>query len=489
MVGRKLLATVILAALPATNAANAQTVTPPQGEPAASSLLSSFVGNYEVAPDHVLGIDLYAEGGPVSLVYSDYRSGVIRRLAQSGDVFEAGTGFGFTEPPEFKIRFVRDDGGLPTSLVVEGTEKTPVTARRLAITSTDVTFTSGDATLAGTLLVPQNSKAPHPAIILLHGSAPLTRYSFGPYPHFFTSIGLAVLTFDKRGAGASTGRYFDYTTPYPNVFANDAIEAVRFLRTRSEIDSARIGLWGASEGGMLTTQVAARAKEVAFIINSSGFMVPLWQQVMFNIEALLKADGFSREDVAEAVAFEASAMRVMQTGDGWDAYSEAQTKAKETKWFKAYFGNSAGFSSLASLQRQWNFVYKFDPLPSLASVDCPVLAVFGALDTSTPARVSADNMRRILAASGNQNVTVKIFQNGNHPLMEAKTGGNAEKPKLGKMAPGVFDTLRTWLIKTARIERVTDGGHLRRGGRFWGPDPAGVRPGRAREYRPLSDTR
>jgi len=84
MVGRKLLATVILAALPATNAANAQTVTPPQGEPAASSLLSSFVGNYEVAPDHVLGIDLYAEGGPVSLVYSDYRSGVIRRLAQSG---------------------------------------------------------------------------------------------------------------------------------------------------------------------------------------------------------------------------------------------------------------------------------------------------------------------------------------------------------------------------------------------------------------------
>ena len=125
MVGRKLLAAVILAALLATNAANAQTVTPQQGEPAASSPLFSFVGNYQVAPDHLLGIDFYAEGGPGSLVYSDYRSGVIRRLAQSGDVFEAGTGFGFTEPAEFKVSFVRDDSGLPTSLVVEGIGKKP----------------------------------------------------------------------------------------------------------------------------------------------------------------------------------------------------------------------------------------------------------------------------------------------------------------------------------------------------------------------------
>jgi pimeloyl-ACP methyl ester carboxylesterase len=205
---------------------------------------------------------------------------------------------------------------------------------------------------------------------------------------------------------------------------------------------------------MLTTQVAARTNDVAFIINSSGFMVPLWQQVMFNIEASLKANGFSQQDVTEAIRFETFAMHVMQTGEGWDEYNEAQTKAKQTKWFTAYFGEGGGFSSLASLRRQWDYVYNFDPLPSLKSVHCPVLAVFGGLDTSTPAQISGDNMRRILAASGNPNVTVRIFKNANHPLMEAHTGGSAEMPKLGRMAPGVFDAIRSWLTQTARIDRA-----------------------------------
>jgi len=435
-------------------AASAQSSTTPQTESSAPPPLSMFAGNYEISPGHVVGIDLYAEGGPFSLVYSDYRSGAIRRLTQTGDVFEAGPGFATAKPTDFTVRFVRDGGGLPTALVVEAVRKRAITARRIGITSTEVTFQSGDATLAGTLVVPEGWKAPHPAIVLLHGSGRLTRYSFGPYPHFFTSIGLAVLIFDKRGTGASTGRFFDRTTPYPNVFADDAIEAVRFLRTRSEIDSGRIGLWGVSEGGMLTTQVAARTKDVAFIINSSGFMVPLSQQVMFNIEASLKADGFSQQDVTEAVTFETFAMRVMQTGEGWNEYNEAQTKARQTKWFTAYFGEGGGFSSLASLRRQWDYVYKFDPLPSLNAVGCPVLAVFGSLDTSTPAETSADNMRRILAMSGNKSVTVRIFKSANHPLMEARTGGSAEMPGLGRMAPGVFDTIRSWLTRTVKIERA-----------------------------------
>jgi pimeloyl-ACP methyl ester carboxylesterase len=316
------------------------------------------------------------------------------------------------------------------------------------VTATDVTFTSGDATLAGTLLVP-GSVTPRAAIVLLHGSARLTRHSFGPYPHFFTSLGLAVLVFDKRGTGASTGRFFDRTTHYPDVFTDDALAALRFLRERPEVDSRRVGLWGSSEGGMLTTQVAARSSDVAFIINSSGFMVPLWQQVMFNIEAQLKADGFSREDVAEAVRFESLAMRVMRTGYGWDEYSAAQTKALESKWFPAYFGaTSRGFASLESLRRQWDYVYSFDPLPALAAVRCPVLAVFGELDTSTPARLSADNMRRALGAAGNRRVTIKVFDDANHPLMEAVTGGNTEIPTLKRMAPGVFDTLRAWIGST-----------------------------------------
>jgi hypothetical protein len=48
--------------------------------------------------------------------------------------------------------------------------------------------------------------------MLLLGSGPLTRYSFGPCPHFFTSLGFAVLIYDKRGTGASTGVRLDAST-------------------------------------------------------------------------------------------------------------------------------------------------------------------------------------------------------------------------------------------------------------------------------------
>lgn len=428
-------------------------VTPVQSQPVPQAqaeqppALAKFAGNYQIAPDHIVGIDLYAEGGPFSLVYSDYRTGVIRRLSESGDTFEAGPGFAVATPVEFTIRFEQDRDGIPTALVIEQAGKAPIRANRMSISSLEVAFDSSDAKLAATLLLPQGSTARLPAIVLLHGSGRLTRYSFGPYPHFFTSLGLAVLVYDKRGTGASTGRFFDPATRYPDVFRDDAIEAVRLLRTRPEIDPARIGVWGVSEGGMLATQVAAGSPDVAFAINSSGFMVPLWQQVLFNIEAQLKADGFSRQDVADAVRFETLAIRVMRSGEGWETFRAAQDLAKQSKWFAAYFGGSNGFGTLESLRRQWDSVYVFDPVPALKSIRCPVLGVFGELDTSTPAARSAANLRREVSAGGNSNVTVKVFKRANHPLMAARTGGPAEMPSLGTMAPGVFDAIRDWITK------------------------------------------
>jgi dienelactone hydrolase len=97
-------------------------------------------------------------------------------------------------------------------------------------------------------------------------------------------------------------------------------------------------------------------------------------------------------------------------------------------------------------------VYRFDPLPTLARVKCPVLGLFGSLDTSTPAPRAARNMETTLRAAGNRDVTVRIFERANHPLMDARTGGNAEVPSLTQMTPELFGTLRTWL--SARLTRI-----------------------------------
>jgi pimeloyl-ACP methyl ester carboxylesterase len=409
-----------------------------------------FAGNYRLPNGALIGVDQFTgDDGKPSLLYSDYRSGVVRRLFSNDAGFAMGPGFAVSSPVELALRFIKDDHNQIISVGLQEPGAREVIATRVPLESHDMSFTSGDATLAGTLLVPPG-KGPHPAVVLLHGSGRLTRWSFGPYPHFFTSLGLAVLVFDKRSSGSSTGTYLPRDTYYPETFLRDAVAAVGVLQARGDIDPRRVGLWGTSEGGMLATQVAAQVKTVAWVINSSGFMMPLWQQVLYNIEAELRADGFSPADVADAVRFQHLALEVMKSGDGWDQFVEAQAAARLTKWWPAYFGSSTGYSSLESIRWQWDHVYSFDPLRALRSVACPVLGVFGGLDTSTPGRAAAANMRRVLADGGNKNVTIRLFERANHPLMDARTGGNAEIPNLKRTVPGLFDTLGSWVRMQVR---------------------------------------
>ena len=89
----------------------------------------------------------------------------------------------------------------------------------------------------------------------------------------------------------------------------------------------------------------------------------------------------------------------------------------------------------------WDHVLSFSPLPALRSVKVPVLGVFGEVDVSTQASVAAENLRRTLIEAGNDDVTVKIFPGADHSL-SVESGA--------RMAPGVFDTLRSWLL--ARVE-------------------------------------
>jgi hypothetical protein len=69
------------------------------------------------------------------------------------------------------------------------------------------------------------------------------------------------------------------------------------------------------------------------------------------------------------------------------------------------------------------------------------------MDALTDASETAGSMRSVLADSGNNDVTVKVFANANHSLGEMPTGN--------RMAPGVFETLRSWLLmRVQTAERV-----------------------------------
>ena len=84
-------------------------------------------------------------------------------------------------------------------------------------------------------------------------------------------------------------------------------------------------------------------------------------------------------------------------------------------------------------------ILTFDPLLALKKAHCPVLGVFGELDPLTPAQRTTENMRKTLTEAGHKDFMLKIFPQVGHSLSEL-----LEK---NRMAPGVFETLRTWLLE------------------------------------------
>jgi pimeloyl-ACP methyl ester carboxylesterase len=414
--------------------------------PPSLAALDAYVGVYRLPDGGQVGVDRFInDAGVAVLLFADYRTNVVRSLrAGSPGDFTMGPSFAEPSPVEMTLRFGEPAGSRAGSVTLLSPDGSRRVAVRAESKDEEVSFTQGDATLAGTLILP-DGPGPHPAIVLLHGSGPLTRHSFGPYPRFFNSLGFAVLRYDKRGTGASTGLRIDASTGapdtlwpnrYPDDLLADALAARRFLRERTDIDSGRIGFWGSSEGGMLATQIGARVKDVAFAINSSGFMGPLWRTILYQVGARLRAGGTPESDVTQATEFNRFWMDVARNGKGYDEYvrrRDALLRCGKGAWLEYYSGS---YSSLEQMRWSWDHILAFDSLTALADVDCPVLGVFGEHDVSTDSAEAARALRDALIAGGNRDVTTRIVPNASHSLMNASRTS---------MAIGVFETLAEWL--------------------------------------------
>jgi uncharacterized protein len=162
------------------------------------------------------------------------------------------------------------------------------------VTSQSVTFSNGDATLQGTLYIPR-SQHPVPAIVVFHGaSEPLA--STPLYLHLsegLPQMGIAVLLFDRRGAGASTGK--------PNVayqmLSDDGVAGANAIRKLPQIDPARVGYWGISQGGWLATLAASHDPRAAFAVAVSAPLVSPELQMEFAMSNRLHVLGYGQADI------------------------------------------------------------------------------------------------------------------------------------------------------------------------------------------------
>lgn len=324
--------------------------------------------------------------------------------------------------------------------------------------SEDVTFdsTAKDVTMAGTLTKPTGD-GPFPAVVLVSGSGPQDRDEtlLGHKPFLvladhLTRKGIAVLRYDDRGVGKSTGKFAEATS---KDFADDAAGAVAFLKGRKEI--GKIGLAGHSEGGLIAPMVAATNKDVGFIVLLAGPGLPGDEIILAQAELIGLAMGEKKENVARGLKLSRVLMDAAKKGAAEkelvDLIASAQTEMSDAE--KKEFDDQKDLivARTKELATPWfRYFLAFDPRPTLGKVKCPVLAINGELDLQVPCKANLEAIEKAVKAGGNTDVTVKELKGLNHLFQTTKKGLPSEYGVIEEtFSPAALDTISEWVLKKA----------------------------------------
>ena len=319
----------------------------------------------------------------------------------------------------------------------------------------NVSYPSGGVTIAGGLRIPFG-EGPFPAVIFVHGSGPGTRNQVSLLAHAFLHNGIAVLGFDKRGIGKSTGDW--RRVDFPEM-AQDVLAGVKFLRNHPKINPGQVGLYGVSQGGWIVSLAASLSQDVAFFISHSGPGVSPKKQEFTMITNMLKMSGISQEeidDVLEAMDLMYIFGRTGKGGDKLDAkVKELQANpklsevtpplSKDITWENLYekSGQTIGDPG-------WFFHLNVDynPIPAYKKVRCPALIIFGKHDFTVPVEESVERIEAAFKESGHSDYIIRVFENGAHGVLEVDAANPMQPASPGRFIPGYFEDLVEWVKKS-----------------------------------------
>lgn len=397
--------------------------------------LSRYTGNYQVAPGHFISVaPIYP---PVWLVAADLQSGqggVLLPRSEADFVCASGLKL---YPVQAAIHFTTNQLGQVTALEWKPKNTPALTGTRIkALEKENVSFTNGNVTLAGTLVLPP-TKGPHPAAVVVLGSSAWVRSEADGIAQFFALNGVAALIYDKRGCGSSTG---DQNNCSFDDFAGDALAGVELLKNRTDINPHQIGLSGVSQGGYVVPLAASRCADVAFIIGISGPGITPEAISAYQIEHWIKAQGYSKADVDEARSLFLLESRYERTGSNWSEVEVALKADQNKPWYKS--SHESLWTDVSGVDKQWQLIWNYDPVPTLRKVHCPVLAIFGESDPLVPARKSAEIWKTALREAGNHDVVIKIFPHADHGIAD---------PRTDAPVPGLITLERNWLLKHVTV--------------------------------------
>ncbi|MGZ3298413.1 MAG: alpha/beta hydrolase family protein, partial [Asticcacaulis sp.] len=325
----------------------------------------------------------------------------------------------------------------------------------LPYTAEDVVFTNDTArvTLKGTFSKP-DGKGLFPAVVLISGSGPNARDEdvfghkiFLVLADYLNRQGIAVLRYDKRGIGGSSGDYASATTAD---FTSDAEAAVAWLKTRADVDKRHTGVLGHSEGGLIAPAVAVADPSVGFVVLMAGPGLP-GDQILLKQQALIaRASGASETVIAE---FETWNKRVFDAVKATKTPAEAAAAAHailDPEVAAGRIPQAQADAGIKQVTSPWMLSFlKSDPVPVLQKVRVPALAVNGSLDLQVPPK---EDLAAIKAAlKDDKDVTVTELPGLNHLFQDAKTGSPAEYATIEEtLSPVALKTVGDWIVAHTR---------------------------------------
>ena len=318
------------------------------------------------------------------------------------------------------------------------------------VVSQSIVFANAGATLRGTLYRPKSSTR-LPAVVVLH-AAGVGNSDAALYRHLrqgLPALGIAVLVFDRRGAGSSTGSLNNVSY---ETLADDGIAGARAIAKLPWIDSSRIGYWGLSQGGWLAVFAAKRDPKAAFAVSVSAPLVTPERQMEFAMTNRLRIGGYTQDDVNAMIA----------ARKAWTGYLRGQlprasalaalSKIDHKPWFNLMYLPSAAElttdPSTSSFRKQMDD----DPTTAIKDVRVPALFIYGGADPWIPVSATMDKLHEL--AKMHPNIQYAVIAGASHEMMFVTHETMNEDPAAlqtnAPQSPAYFMLLASWLTLHTR---------------------------------------
>lgn len=316
------------------------------------------------------------------------------------------------------------------------------------VVSQPVTFSNGDARLQGTLYIP-SLRHPVPAVVVFHGaSEPLA--STPLYHHLsegLPQVGIAVLLFDRRGAGASTGKQ---NVAY-QILSDHGVAGANAIRKLPQIDPTRVGYWGISQGGWLATLAASHDPRAAFAVAVSAPLVSPELQMEFAMANRLHVLGYGQGDIDVMLDARHKLDGYFNARNSRDAAVAALAGIANRPWFdQMYLPKPEGVSTDPATS-SWRGEMDIDSFAAVAQVKIPVLYILGGEDPWIPVTPTVERLREL--APTHPLLQFAVVPHASHLMMEVahETMDDASPAQVAAeqpQSPAYFMLLASWLEKT-----------------------------------------